>query len=71
MVKYDKDLVKQTRTKYAVGTKIMLYDMKGENLPVGLKGTVTFVDDACQIHMKWENGSNLALREDLDKFQIL
>ena len=49
----------------------MLYDMKGENLPVGLKGTVTFVDDACQIHMKWENGSNLALREDLDKFEIL
>ena len=71
MVKYNKDLIEQIRTKYTMGTKIILYDMEGENLPFGLKGTVTFVDDLGQIHMKWENGSSLALREDLDKFQIL
>ena len=35
----------------------------------GLKGTVTHVDDAGQIHMKWENGSSLALNVGVDTFK--
>jgi hypothetical protein len=37
-----------------------------ENLPVGLEGTVTHVNEgnyALHIHMKWDNGSTLALLE--------
>ena len=44
--------------------------MRGENqMPYGLKGTVKFVDDAGQIHMKWENGSSLALNINEDTFE--
>jgi len=35
----------------------------------GLKGTVTHVDDAGQIHMRWENGSSLALNVEVDTFK--
>ena len=34
--------------------------MEGEQgMPDGLKGTVSFVDDAGQIHVNWENGRTL------------
>ena len=34
-----------------------------------MKGTVTHVDDAGQIHMRWENGSSLALNVEVDTFK--
>ena len=34
----------------------------------GLKGTVKHVDDIGQIHVRWENGSGLALNLDVDSF---
>ena len=55
---------------YPEGTQIVLTEMRGENqMPYGLKGTVKFVDDAGQIHMKWENGSSLALNINEDTFE--
>lgn len=36
--------------------------------PSGTIGTVTWVDDIGQIHVKWENGSSLALNVKLDSF---
>ena len=64
--------VTKTRTKYPAGTKIKLISMFKENqMPAGLIGTVEYVDDASQIHMKWENGSTLALIEGVDKFEVL
>jgi hypothetical protein len=54
------------------GTQVMLVEMKDEaNMPFGLKGTVRSVDDARQIHVRWENGSNLALIPGVDKFEVL
>ena len=38
---------------------------------VGVCGTVEFVDDACQLHVKWNNGSTLALNPECDEFTIL
>ena len=38
---------------------------------VGVCGTVESVDDACQLHVKWDNGSTLALNPDVDEFTIL
>ena len=38
---------------------------------VGVCGTVESVDDACQLHVKWDNGSALALNPDVDEFTIL
>lgn len=55
--------------KYPKGTPITLINMKGEpQMAEGLKGVVTSVDDAGQIHVNWENGSTLALNEDTDSF---
>ena len=62
--------VKEIREMYPEGTQIVLKEMRGESqMPYGLKGTVKFVDDAGQIHMKWENGSSLALNINEDTFE--
>jgi len=45
--------------------------MCGEKqMPSGLTGVVQFIDDAAQIHIKWSNGSTLAIIPDVDSFSI-
>lgn len=62
--------VEKLREIYPEGTKIILQEMQGESqMAKGLKGTVTYVDDAGQIHMRWENGSSLALNVEVDTFK--
>ena len=62
--------VEKLREMYPEGTKIILQEMQGESqMAKGLKGTVTHVDDAGQIHMRWENGSSLALNVEVDTFK--
>ena len=64
--------VEEIRMKYPSGTRIELYEMKGERqMTSGLKGTVTSVDDTGQIHMAWDNGSSLALNIEEDYFNII
>lgn len=63
--------VSQLREKYPKGTRIELAKMAGEpQMKKGLKGTVVKVDDAGQIHVRWENGSHLALDVEADDFCI-
>lgn len=58
------------RSTYPAGTKVILGEMQGEpQMKPGLKGEVVAVDDIGQIHMKWENGSTLALNIEVDRFQ--
>jgi hypothetical protein len=61
------------KEQYPAGTKIELISMDDpyRDMPVGLKGIVTSVDDACQIHCAWENGSSLALIPGEDRFRIV
>ena len=56
---------------YPKGTRIELIEMNDDLYPVpsGTKGTVEFVDDMGQIHMKWDNGRTLALIPDEDEFK--
>lgn len=62
--------VEKLREMYPEGTKIILQEMQGESqMAKGLNGTVTHVDDAGQIHMRWENGSSLALNVEVDTFK--
>lgn len=62
--------VEKLREMYPEGTKIILQEMRDESrMAKGLKGTVTHVDDAGKIHMKWENGSSLALNVEVDTFK--
>ena len=54
---------------YPKGTKVELHHMDDPFAPPsGTKGTVMFVDDIGQIHVKWENGSSLALIPNVDSF---
>ena len=61
------------KTKYPVGTRIELISMNDPFNPVpsGTKGSVAYVDDAGQIHMKWDNGRTLALIEGVDEFKVI
>lgn len=63
----------QIRAEYPPGTRILLSSMSDSLAPVppGTKGTVEHVDDAGQIHMKWDNGRSLALISGEDSFRKL
>lgn len=68
---YHEKKVEQLRRQYPEGTKLCLDFMDEAGMPVGLRGTVSFVDDAGQIHMHWENGRSLALVPGVDTFHKL
>ncbi|GAB1476896.1 hypothetical protein MASR2M70_17320 [Bacillota bacterium] len=56
--------------QYSPGTRIRPTQMDDPYAPIpsGTEGTVDFVDDAGQIHMKWDNGRSLALIPGVDSF---
>ena len=70
-----KQQVELLRTTYPAGTRVCLHEMIGEpQMTHGLTGTVQCVDDRGSIHVKWDNGSTLALlqEEDVqDMFEII
>ena len=61
--------LEQLRQQYPKGTRLQLISMEDPHgVPEGTVGEVDFIDDAGQIHMKWETGSSLALIPEVDKF---
>ena len=42
-----------------------------KQMPKGLRGVVTHIDDAAQVHVRWQNGSSLAIIPEVDKFIIV
>lgn len=62
--------VTRLRKVYPKGTRIVLVRMDDPyvKMEAGMKGTVQHVDDAGQIHMKWDSGSSLALIVGVDDF---
>ena len=55
-----------------IGTTLELVEMQGEKqMPKGLRGVVTHIDDAAQIHVRWQNGSSLAIIPEIDKFMVV
>ena len=69
MSRYAERMQKQ----YPEGTRLLLNCMNDTYAPVppGTRGTVDFVDDAGQIHMKWDNGRTLAIVPSEDDFRKL
>lgn len=67
----DREEVKEIREMYPKGAVVRLIHMEDYIHPVpdGTIGVVDYVDDAGQIHMRWETGSGLALVPDVDEFK--
>ena len=62
--------VEMIKKLYPIGSRIKLIYMNDEYaVPKGTIGTVDFIDDEGQIHMKWDNGRTLALIYGIDKFE--
>jgi len=64
-------MIERSKDEYISGSRIELVEMKDPYSPVpaGTKGAVSFVDDSGSIHMKWDNGSTLALIPGEDLFR--
>ena len=68
----NKAYLENLRKQYPVGTKIQLISMRNEKYPIpGTIGEVTHIDDLGSIHMKWQNGSSLALIPEVDSFKVV
>lgn len=69
-MKHNANWIKFMREQYPPGTRIRLMQMNDPYAPIahGEEGEVDFVDDAGQIHMKWDNGRSLALIPGEDSF---
>ena len=64
--------VKILRELYPPYTTIRLVKMYDNFAPAaGTVGTITNVDDAGTIHVKWKNGSSLGLIHSLDSYFLL
>ena len=68
-----KSYLEQLRKQYPKGTKLQLISMRNEKYPIlpGTIGEVTHIDDLGSIHMKWQNGSSLALIPEVDSFKVV
>jgi hypothetical protein len=64
---------KELLEKTYKGRRIELISMQDQytDLKPGDQGECVFVDDSPQLHMKWDNGSSLALIPGVDKFKIV
>lgn len=55
-----REIVERIRREYPVGTRVELVRMDDAQAPpIGMKGTVTGVDDTASILVRWDNGSHL------------
>ena len=61
------------REQYPKGSRIRLTEMKDDPyaLSPGSMGTLKYIDDDAQFHIRWDNGSGLALRIGEDRFRVL
>jgi len=59
----DQKRVEMLREKYKKGDRVKLLNMRTEYylVPQGTLGTVDIVDDIGSVHVKWDNGVNVAV----------
>ena len=68
MTRHEVEMIKD---RFLPGRRVLLHEMKGESrMYDGLEGTIESVDDIGQIHIRWDNGSSLALNYEEDSFEV-
>ena len=69
----NKAYLEQLRKQYPKGTKLQMITMRNEGYPVppGTIGEVAHIDDIGNIHVRWQNGSYLALIPEVDSFKVV
>ena len=69
------ETVESLRRQYPAGTRVELLapidDPYEKRLTVGCRGTIEFVDDAANIHTRWDCGSGLSLIIGVDQFRVV
>ena len=56
----NKETVARVRAQFPPGTRVQLLEMDDPQAPpVGMKGTVRWVDDTASQCVEWDNGSSL------------
>ncbi len=65
------EVLEHLRAEYPVGCTVELIEMCDpyRDMPAGLTGKVTLVDDAGGIHVDWSNGSSLAAIHGIDRIR--
>ena len=65
------EVLKRLREEYTVGCTVELIEMCDpyRDMPAGMTGKVTLVDDAGGIHVDWSNGSTLAASHGIDRIR--
>jgi hypothetical protein len=65
------EVIQKMRIQY-LGERVRCIQMVDDNpVPSGTEGTVQHIDDIGQIHVKWDNGSTLALIPETDEFEMV
>lgn len=69
----NEDKIKRIKELYPQGTRIELNHMDDPYHPIpdGTIGTVKHVDDAGQIHVRWDNGRGMAIIPEVDDFSVV
>lgn len=69
----ERKMAERMKESYPPGTRLVLLSMDDPYAPIkcGTRGTVVHVDDAAQIHMRWDNGRTLAIVPEEDSFRKL
>jgi hypothetical protein len=62
----------QRKDFHLEGRRIRLINMEDPTpVPSGTEGIINHVDDMNQYHVKWDNGSTLAIIPEVDKFELI
>lgn len=65
--------LQKIKDKYPIGSRVQMNkDMDDiQSIKTGEMGTIDYIDDEGQIHVRWDNGSGLALIEGVDDFCLI
>jgi len=63
-------IVELLKKRYSAGTRVRLLKMEDPNpVPIGMLGTVEYVDDIGSLVVQWDNGRKLHVLHGIDEVE--